>query len=420
MADARLFTNRVEVTEAVQAVQTHCLNKPLSDIIDDAGRQYVDLVMEGGGVLGIALTGYTYILEQAGIRFLGIGGTSAGSINALLLAALGRPADSKSEKLLPLLADIPMASFIDGDADARDFSQAVLEKAGMLKLFWKALQVIDNMRDELGLNPGQVFFEWLSRELQRVGIHTNADLQQNLAHIPPGLRIRPGIRDDQPLSDDEKRARLAMVAADITTETKVEFPDMARLYWSQPEQMNPACFARASMSIPFFFHPFRVDDCPQNQGQAWREQANYFGRLPQSVMFMDGGIMSNFPINLFHEPYRVPLAPTFGAKIGIDRNEPATIETPSQLLGAVFTASQHTLDNDFIRQNPDYRHLVTTIDTGSHHWLNFSMSSEDKVDLFVRGAKAAADFLCNFDWLAYKEIRKGIAEAFQASDRGMV
>ena len=37
--------------------------------------------MEGGGVLGIALTGYTYILEQAGIRFLGVGGTSAGSIN---------------------------------------------------------------------------------------------------------------------------------------------------------------------------------------------------------------------------------------------------------------------------------------------------------------------------------------------------
>lgn len=38
-------------------------------------------VMEGGSVLGIALTGYTYVLQQAGIRFLGIGGTSAGSIN---------------------------------------------------------------------------------------------------------------------------------------------------------------------------------------------------------------------------------------------------------------------------------------------------------------------------------------------------
>ena len=51
-----------------------------------AGNQYVDLVMEGGGVLGIALVGYTYVLEQAGLRFLGIAGTSAGAINAAYFA----------------------------------------------------------------------------------------------------------------------------------------------------------------------------------------------------------------------------------------------------------------------------------------------------------------------------------------------
>ena len=54
--------------------------KQFSDIIDDNGHQYVDLVMEGGGVLGIALVGYTYVLEQVGIRFLQVGGTSAGDV----------------------------------------------------------------------------------------------------------------------------------------------------------------------------------------------------------------------------------------------------------------------------------------------------------------------------------------------------
>ena len=44
-------------------------NKPFSDIIDDDGHQYVDVVMEGGGVLGIALVGFTYVLEQVGIDF---------------------------------------------------------------------------------------------------------------------------------------------------------------------------------------------------------------------------------------------------------------------------------------------------------------------------------------------------------------
>jgi hypothetical protein len=44
---------------AIQKVKQNCANRLFSDIIDDAGRQYMDLVMEGGGVLGIALTGYT-------------------------------------------------------------------------------------------------------------------------------------------------------------------------------------------------------------------------------------------------------------------------------------------------------------------------------------------------------------------------
>ena len=36
-------------------------NKAFSDVIDDDDNQYVDIVMSGGGVLGIALVGYTYV-----------------------------------------------------------------------------------------------------------------------------------------------------------------------------------------------------------------------------------------------------------------------------------------------------------------------------------------------------------------------
>ena len=79
-------------------------DRRFSDLVDGQGHQYVDLVMEGGGMLGIALVGYTWALEQAGLRFLGLGGTSAGSINALLLAALGPPAQAKGPQLLQDLA----------------------------------------------------------------------------------------------------------------------------------------------------------------------------------------------------------------------------------------------------------------------------------------------------------------------------
>ena len=51
----------------------------VSDLVDTNGHQYVDLVQEGGGVLGIALLGFTYVLESMGIRFWRLAGTSAGA-----------------------------------------------------------------------------------------------------------------------------------------------------------------------------------------------------------------------------------------------------------------------------------------------------------------------------------------------------
>lgn len=413
MLDAAYFTRDERTMAAAAAAQT-CSDTEFSDIVDGDGHQYVDLVMEGGGVLGIALVGYTYVLEKAGIRFLGIGGTSAGAINAVMLAALGRPGDEKCGDLARLLANMPIASFIDGDGDARDFSNAVLNKAGMARLLWKAAQVMDNMKEDLGLHPGDAFLRWLTEALEETGVRNTIDLQAKLADVPASLHIRSGVRPGAALAPDEKAGRLAMVAADVTTETKVELPRMAALYWDEPDEVNPACFARASMSIPFFFHPFRVRGCPQNTAAQWK-QAGYCGELPQDVIFMDGGIMSNFPINLFHEPYRVPLAPTFGVKIGINRDAPVRITKPAHLLSAIFNAARHTLDEDFIAQNPDYQQLVEMIDTGRHNWLDFSMSNEDKQDLFVRGAEAAARFLCKFNWHEYKKTREGIAAAFLTS-----
>ncbi|MBP9083691.1 MAG: patatin-like phospholipase family protein [Bacteroidia bacterium] len=59
-----------------------------SDVYDESGNQIIDLVQEGGGMWGIALIGYTYILEKAGLRFNSVAGTSAGAINTMCLAAI--------------------------------------------------------------------------------------------------------------------------------------------------------------------------------------------------------------------------------------------------------------------------------------------------------------------------------------------
>ena len=84
------FTNQPDVVQLIAGMKKDKVDQRLfSDLLDSSGNQYVELVQEGGGVLGVALIGYTYVMEQMGIRFFSLAGTSAGSINAMLLAGQG-------------------------------------------------------------------------------------------------------------------------------------------------------------------------------------------------------------------------------------------------------------------------------------------------------------------------------------------
>lgn len=421
--DVKQFTHDPDVRRNLDDLQTWWAANPerrvVSDIIDDAGNQYVDLVMEGGGVLGVALLGYTYALESVGIRFRSIAGTSAGSIVALLLSAYDTADQPKSDGLVVALAEKDLRTFMDGDRDARDFTNTLLRGAGRFRIGLKFIQVVDNFIGDLGLHPGDAFKAWIEELLAARGIHTSAELERRAAHLPVGLKTRAV--DERPSEPVTSAARLALVTAEITTETKIEFPKMAPLFWARPEAVSPAEFVRASMSVPFFFHPYRVEDVPTGARaqERWSEIVSYDGPPPETALFIDGGIISNFPIDVFHRRDRVPLAPTFGAKLGTDRRSPHGVQKPSQLAGAVFNTARHALDYDFITRNPDYRHLVTCIDTAEHHWLNFSLTDADKVDLFRRGVRDGANFLTNFDWQSYKQIRADLMRAFQkpAPDR---
>lgn len=399
------FTEHPEVSEIVRKLKEEKIHeKAFSDVLDSSGNQYIELVQEGGGVLGVALIGYTYVLEQMGLRFFSLAGTSAGSINALLLASFGDIAGRKSDKLINVLSNKDLYDFVDGDRDAREFIEALVEKSKRFKLVWKGMQVIDNLTDDLGLNPGDDFLNWLSGILKENHIETTQDLIDSFRVSGSELKIRPGI--DRTVED--LKPRFAVITADLTTETKVEFPRMRELYWKNPDRVNPALFVRASMSIPYFFSPVIASDLPSGEDarKKWAALAKYEGEIPEKAYFVDGGIMSNFPIDLFHKFNSIPRMPTFGVRLGVDRNEYNKISSPVNLFGAMFNSIRHLHDYDFILRNPDYKNLIMHINIGDHNWLNFALTDGEKLDLFVRGARAAAAFLRKFDWTGYKEIRR--------------
>jgi NTE family protein len=226
--------------------------------------------------------------------------------------------------------------------------------------------------------------------------------------LPDGLHFRDG----RPATADDADPQLAVVATDITTETTAVFPRMAPLYWADSDGMNPADFVRASMSIPFFFEPARAAAVPQGPAaQArWRRLVHNDRFPPPECAFVDGGVLSGFPIDLFHETDQVPTAPTFGVKLGADAEPVPHFDRLVQLTMAAFNAVRHALDGEFIARNPDFRQLVCVIDTSKQNWLNFDLTADDKVELFQRGAEAAVRFLRQFDWPRYQAMRDAMLD----------
>jgi NTE family protein len=421
------FTKDPTVEQEIQSLLDHIQAQKeadpeysFSDVRDDAGNCYVDLVQEGGGVLGIALVGYTYALEKAGIRFLKMAGTSAGAINTIMLAAADKPAAPKSEKILQAIAGIDILSFVDGDKDAKKFFESLIERKSKLNLFYRGVQVIDNFKNFLGLNPGEVFYEWLADTIESYGIRTVKDLRERMEDLPAEIKevIYPpdtaeARKDDWPF---------ALVAADITTESKTIMPRHGALYFEHPEEVHPAYYVRASMAVPLFFHPLHRDparfvDKHPYLGQPipkdhspWESELHYKGNdVPDKVMFVDGGILSNFPIDIFHNWDKVPRRPTFGVKLGLPRSSYNDVDNMSTfgLVGAVFNAARNMRDAEYIYNNPELKQLVGEIDTQGQDWLNFALSDEDKLTLFRQGVIAGVEFLTKkFNWKNYKADRR--------------
>lgn len=399
------YTAGIEIEKLIkEAEEIKGSGNIFSDVYDDQGNQYVDLVQEGGGVLGIALVGYTFILEKAGIRFYSLAGTSAGSINTLLMAGVGKPGEATSEKIIDIMGDKNFFDFVDGPAGIKKLIQKKIEKRGSIlwNLIVNSWGIWNLLKSRLGINPGEHFEHWLSSSLKKYNVSTYKDLCEKRDQIP---NLKHRTRGDFKVNPP----KMAIITSDITTHTKVEFPRMGELYWENINELKPSKFVRASMSIPFFFYPYEVKNIP-NAGKTadtkWQSHASYEGEVPPAVKFVDGGMLSNFPINTFHVG-GIPSRPTFGVRLSTFRQSYSPADGIFNFSGAMISTMRQIQDYEFILKNPDYNKLICKIDADAEfNWLNFGMTPERQKELFTMGARKGLEFLKSFDWEGYKMIRE--------------
>ena len=220
------------------------------------------------------------------------------------------------------------------------------------------------------------------------------------------------------------RSDYTIIATDINAKIKVELPKMANLYWTNTDLsiVSPAKFVRASMSVPYFFEPMitKIDIAKDSIVQAWKFWLNAEpAAIFEEGVFVDGGSISNFPIDIFHESdIFYPRIPVFGVRL-VDQAEMGEtrglgseniLKSPGSFLGAIFDTLKGYNDKTFLTKYTFYStHSIQYVDCSPSNWLNFFMQDDEKTILFNKGFRAGLDFLEKFDWEDYKYERMLVA-----------
>lgn len=170
----------------------------------------VDGVFSGGGVKGFSFIGACQVLEEKGIRFKRVAGTSAGSIIAAFLAA-----GFSSGEIYDEMNDLEVKDLLD---ERKSFSPIPFFK--WISIYWR-----------LGLYKGDALEKWVGERLRKKGVSTFSDL-------PPGT--------------------LRLIASDLTNGKMVVLPDDLKRYHIPPQSFPVARAVRMSCTLPYFFEPVRI------------------------------------------------------------------------------------------------------------------------------------------------------------------
>lgn len=322
-----------------------------------------DLVLEGGGMRGIAHVGALTALEEHGYSFQRTAGASAGAIVAAFAAAGVSPAR--------------MAALMHDEIDYSQFREA----RGLAR--WGLGGRLAAIVRENGAFAGDRLREWLRSALRKeAGVEAFGDLR--LGDDPDG----------PPLAPDE-RYRLVVVVADVSLGQLVRLPwDYRRLYGLDPDRQLVADAIRASTSIPFFFKPARL-----------RWQAGIESHL------VDGALVSDFPIGVFDRgDGRAPRWPTFGVKLSRRRAEATlahAIDGVRSFATALFETAVGGNDQAHLA-DPCVASRTIFVDNLGIPATNFDLGPEQRAALFASGHEAATRFLEGWDWETYLRECRGV------------
>src|SRR6266699_199413 len=316
-----------------------------------------DAVFEGGGVKGIGLVGAVAVTEAKGYDFVNVAGTSAGAIIAALVAA-----GYRADELRTIIATLDYEKFKDPGWVDR------------IPILGKAI----SLGVEKGIYEGEYFETWMRQQLAKKGKRTFKDLVM-----------------EEFKGSASYRYKLRVVASDLSRGKLLVLPQDIKDFGVEPDDLDIARAVRMSMSIPFFFEP--VTMTLPNKERAY---------------IVDGGVLSNFPIQLFDDGTPDPPWPTFGyLLVEEDPSRPITvrhqIHGPLSMFAALFATMMEAHDRMYVESNAFARTIP--IPTKGVTATEFDLSKERAEALYASGRTAAEAFFSTWDFAEYKRNFRQVA-----------
>jgi len=206
---------------------------------------YKNLVLEGGGIRGLAYPGVLQVLEEKSIlkNIENVAGTSAGAITALMIG-LGYT----SFEIDSILQTLKIQRFNDGK-----------------NIFGK----IYRMKNEYGIFKGDKFEKWMGELIQQKTGNPNLTFFQ---------------LHELNISNNNFK-NVYCVGTNISKQRLQIFS------WKHTPDMQIKTAIHISMCIPIYFKPVAVDG-------KWKEVSIKKAKSAYDL-YVDGGMLCNYPINMF-------------------------------------------------------------------------------------------------------------------------
>jgi NTE family protein len=318
-----------------------------------------DLVLEGGGAKLPGLVGAVEALGSAGFAFHRIAGTSAGAIVGAMLAA-GIPVESLRQKVI-----------------AQDFTEFEDLSPAFRLVPW--LGRVQGLLFHKGMYLGEALHDFLAEAMADRGVRTWGDLRLH----DPGSAIPP-----------ERSYRLVVIVSDVSRGRMLRLPwDYDEALGVDADEQPVAEAVCASAASPFFFRP-----------RALRAQPAVAGG--SSVLSADGGLLSNFPVDVFDRKDSRPARwPTFGVMLS-SRSTAAAEWRPNATTYQYTRSLLSTMINAHDRRHidePSVTERTIFVDTTGHSSTDFALSEDDRRVLIEAGRRAGERFLSKWDWRRWKE-----------------